>query len=124
MERLDELAKLVLRDLSGDEVVDGPTVSYLPGECEGYVEVLIADSAGMACGFTVNTAEGDRGVLYALADKISDAFVELYSVGLPVVPGTHRPAVPAITDDVVVWKDPNNGDGWSCPVGEYRQGRA
>ncbi|MFD7236094.1 hypothetical protein ACFWAT_12400 [Streptomyces syringium] len=119
MKRLEELANLVLRDLSRDEAARSPTVSYLPADYEGYVEILIADGSGMTCGFTVNASASDHDLLYALADRIPDAYVELYAVGLPAVPGTHRPAVPAITNDVVVWTDPNNDDGWSCPVGEY-----
>ncbi|GHB80600.1 hypothetical protein GCM10010331_80090 [Streptomyces xanthochromogenes] len=75
----------------------------------------------MSIGFLVNSAQTKQEILYALADKIPDAFVELFATGLPLVPGTQRPAVPKIVDEVAVWVDPSGTTGWSRPVGEYQQ---
>ncbi|WP_328749467.1 hypothetical protein OHT57_28950 [Streptomyces sp. NBC_00285] len=44
------------------------------------------------------------------------ADVDLYAVGLPLVPGTQRPARAALVDGIAVWQDPAGGP-WTCPVG-------
>ncbi|WP_326667058.1 hypothetical protein [Streptomyces canus] len=82
---LRELVALILADLSAG-TSEVPTVSYLPLD-EGQVEVLLQDEDGVGVGFGVDPARSEADVLCALADRIPDAYVELYAVGLPIVPG-------------------------------------
>jgi hypothetical protein len=82
------------------------------------VEVVLQDSDGMGVGFGVDPARSGADVLCAFADRIPDACVELYAVGLPVMPGTRRPARAEVADGVAVWTDPA-GVPWSGPVGRY-----
>ncbi|MFI9649156.1 hypothetical protein ACIHAA_22995 [Streptomyces sp. NPDC052040] len=118
MRNLKELAERVLRDLSvGTEAT--PTIGFSEPDSEGYVEILLQDESGMGVGFTVNPSAPEAEVLYEMAYRIPDAYVEMYAVGLPVVPGTQRPAVPSIVADMVIWVDPSRRGAWSCPVGEY-----
>ncbi|WP_329235188.1 hypothetical protein [Streptomyces canus] len=112
---LRELVALILADLSAG-TSEVPTVSYLPLD-EGQVEVLLQDD-GMGVGFGVDPARSEADVLCALADRIPDAYVELYAVGLPIVPGTRRPARADVVNGIAVWTDPAGGP-WSCPVGRY-----
>ncbi|WP_258318877.1 hypothetical protein [Streptomyces griseorubiginosus] len=114
--RLSELVALVLGDLSVGAPAT-PAVSCSPLD-EGWVEVLLTDEDGMGVGFGVDPALPEAEILRALADRIPDAYVELYATGLPLVPGTQRPARADIVDGVAVWTDPA-GEGWSCPVGRY-----
>ena len=114
--RLSELVALVLADLSAGAPAT-PAVSCSPLD-EGWVEVLLTDEDGMGVGFGVNPALPEAELLRALADRIPDAYVELYAIGLPVVPGTERPARADVVDGVALWTDPAGG-GWSCPVGRY-----
>ncbi|MEU0947714.1 hypothetical protein ABZ379_34190 [Streptomyces canus] len=113
---LSELVTLVLADLSAGASAT-PKVSYTPLD-EGRVEVLLQDDDGMGVGFGVDPARSEAEVLCTLADRIPDAYVELYAVGLPVVPGTPRPARADVVDGTAVWTDPAGGP-WSCPVGRY-----
>ncbi|WP_249126209.1 hypothetical protein [Streptomyces sp. A2-16] len=113
---LSALVALVLADLSAGTSAR-PTVSYSPLD-EGMVEVLLTDDDGMGVGFGVQPDRSEADVLCALADRIPDAFVELYAVGLPLVPGTRRPARADVVDGVALWTDPAGGP-WSCPVGRY-----
>lgn len=113
---LSELVALVLADLSAGTSA-APEVSYAPLD-GGQVEVLLRDDAGMGVGFGIDPARSEAEVLCALADRIPDAYVELYAVGLPVVPGTPRPARAAVVDGTALWTDPSGGP-WSCPVGRY-----
>jgi hypothetical protein len=133
--RLRELAALVLRDLDVSRAAEGggdggtgagrttPVLSFseLPGD--GLVEVMLSDADGMGCGFGVDPRWPDERVLYEMADRMPDAYVELFRVGVPVVPGTRRPAVPRAGGEAgsggVVWADPLGATGWSCPVGRY-----
>ncbi|ARH91911.1 hypothetical protein STRMOE7_18150 [Streptomyces sp. MOE7] len=119
MTRLSMLVAQVLHDLDPGGKKYGPTVSYLPGDTESHLDLLIEDDTGMGCGFSLDTSWSDQEVLYELADRLPTAFVELYAVGLPLVPGTQRPATPEIIGNSVVWKDPAGSVGWTCPVGQY-----
>ncbi|MEU5040144.1 hypothetical protein [Streptomyces griseorubiginosus] len=114
--RLSELVALVLGDLSVG-APETPAVSCSPLE-EGQVEVLLTDEGGMGVGFGVDPTLPEAELLRDLADRIPDAYVELYATGLPLVPGTERPARADVVDGVAVWTDPADG-GWSCPVGRY-----
>ncbi|CAM5429435.1 hypothetical protein [Streptomyces griseorubiginosus] len=115
--QLSELVALVLGDLSvGAPAI--PAVSFSPLD-EGLVEVLLTDEDGMGVGFGVDPALPEAEILHALADRIPDAYVELYRTGLPLVPSTERPARADVVDGVAVWTDPAGG-GWSCPVGGHR----
>jgi hypothetical protein len=122
--RLREMAELVIRDLQGAGVTMRPALAFSGPDPSNMVDVILTDSSGMSCGFGVQVDGEDKDVLYAMADRIPDAYVDLYAVGLPVVPGTQRPAVPKVVGNLVLWVDPKNVGGWSCPVGEYRQGNA
>ncbi|MFD9811967.1 hypothetical protein [Streptomyces sp. NPDC059080] len=119
MTRLSALVAQVLHDLDPGGKMYAPTVSYLPGDTESYLDVLIEDDTGMKCGFSVDASCSDHEVLYELADRLPTAFVELYAVGLPLVPGTQRPATPEIIENAVIWKDPAGRVDWTCPVGQY-----
>ncbi|MFE1172147.1 hypothetical protein [Streptomyces sp. NPDC058773] len=119
MIQLSMLVAQVLHDLDPGGKKYGPTVSYLPGDTESHLDVVIENDSGMKCGFSVDTSWSDQEVLYELADRLPTAFVELYAVGLPLVPGTQRPAAPGIVGNAVVWKDPNGIASWTCPVGQY-----
>lgn len=114
--QLSELVALVLADLAAGAPAT-PAVSYSALD-EGWVEVLLRDEDGMGMGFGVDPSRPRSEILYALADRIPDAYVDLYAVGLPVVPGTERPARAALLDGSAYWTDPAGGP-WSCPVGQY-----
>ncbi|WP_164492742.1 hypothetical protein [Streptomyces lydicus] len=116
---MSTLVAQVLHDLDPDGKKYGSTVSYLPGDIESHLDLLVEDDTGMGCGFSVDASRSDQEVLYELADRLPTAFVELYAVGLPLVPGTQRPATPEIIGNAVVWKDPTGGVSWTCPVGQY-----
>ncbi|MER5603303.1 hypothetical protein [Streptomyces sp. NPDC002265] len=120
MSNLRDLVELVVRDLSV-AIESRPSVTYSGPDGQGYVEILVEDGSGMGVGFTVDPTASRADILYEMACRIPDAYVELYAVGLPVVPGTVRPAVPRVVADTVVWVDPGERAAWSCPVGEYRQ---
>ncbi|MFT9474381.1 hypothetical protein [Streptomyces sp. 11-1-2] len=119
MSRIEGLAQKVLHDLHWASVTEEPTTTYTQPSAEGYVEVLVSDSSGMGVGFSVDANGTDANILYQLADRIPDAYVELYSVGLPPVPGSHRPARPRLTQNEVVWEDPDESGTWQCRVGAY-----
>ncbi|MFG2949467.1 hypothetical protein [Streptomyces adustus] len=120
MSNLMDLVELVVRDLSV-ETDSRPSVTYSGPDGQGCVEILVEDASGMGVGFTVDPAASRAEILYEMAYRIPDAYVELYAVGLPVVPGTERPATPRMLADTVVWEDPGDRGTWSCPVGEYGQ---
>ncbi|MFQ6146113.1 hypothetical protein [Streptomyces sp. SID10815] len=120
MANLKELSERVFRDLSVG-VDAAPSVTFSPPNREGYVEVLLQDESGMGAGFIVNPSASEAEVLFEMAYRIPDAYVEFYVVGLPVVPGTERPAAPKIVSNTVVWEDPDENGTWSCPVGQYRR---
>ncbi|MFF1547900.1 hypothetical protein [Streptomyces sp. NPDC058291] len=118
MSNLKELVERVVRDLSmGTE--EKPTVAYSNPNSEGYVEISLRDESGMTVGFSVDPLESEAEILYEMAYRIPTVYVELYSVGLPVVPGTGRPAAPRIKEESVLWTDPSESGTWSCLVGEY-----
>ena len=118
MSKLEELVGRVVRDLSmGTE--GKPTITYSNPNSEGYVEIFLRDESGMTVGFGVDPLESETEILYEMAYRIPTIYVELYSVGLPVVPGTERPAVPIIKEESVLWEDPSESGTWSCLVGEY-----
>ncbi|MDN3059171.1 hypothetical protein PH213_32505 [Streptomyces sp. SRF1] len=119
MSRIEGLAQKVLHDLHWAGVTEEPTTTYTQPSAEGYVDVLVSDSSGMGVGFSVDVNGTDASILYQLADRIPDAYVELYSVGLPSVPGSHRPARPRLTQNEVVWEDPAEAGTWQCRVGTY-----
>lgn len=77
----------------------------------------------MTVGFGVDPLAPEVEILYEMAYRIPTIYVEFYSVGLPVVPGTERPAEPKIIDGAVFWEDPSEQGTWSCLVGEYRLDR-
>ncbi|MFE4252901.1 hypothetical protein ACFRU3_26000 [Streptomyces sp. NPDC056910] len=120
MEQVKELTQIVLRDLQVGLPASDPVVTYKPSDTENHVEVLVQDQTGMGVGFQVDASQAKQAILRDLADRIPDAFVELFTVGLPVVPGTQRPAVPEIVSGVTVWVDPGGTSNWSCAVGEYQ----
>ncbi|MGW1894202.1 hypothetical protein ACWCP6_28755 [Streptomyces sp. NPDC002004] len=115
---LEELAERVIRDLSIGITVK-PLITFINSEEGDFVDILVRDEAGIGIGFRVDSSEAEERILYEMAYRIPDAYVELYAVGLPVVPGTERPAVPRIAANTVLWEDPG-ASGWSCQVGEYR----
>ncbi|MFD7879776.1 hypothetical protein ACFV5G_37810 [Streptomyces sp. NPDC059766] len=120
MPNLRDLVELVVRDLSV-AIEPRPSVTYSGPDGQGYVKILVEDGSGMGVGFTVDPTASRADILYEMAYRIPDAYVELYAVGLPVVPGTERPATPRVVADAVVWVDPSERTAWSCPVGEYGQ---
>lgn len=120
MSRLRDMAELVLRDLT-DRSGRQPILTVSGPGADGTALVSLADGTGMVCGFGVDPAASDVRILHTMAYRIPDAYVELFSVGLPLVPGTQRPAVPKITADGVLWVDPSGTSTWSCPVGRYAQ---
>ncbi|MFD3560850.1 hypothetical protein ACFWVU_14390 [Streptomyces sp. NPDC058686] len=120
MDQVKELTQIVLRDLKVGLPAGDPVVTYKPSDTENHIEVLIQDQTGMGVGFHVDVSQTKQEILRDLADKFPDAFVELFAVGLPVVPGTQRPAVPEIVSGVAAWVDPGGTSNWSCAVGEYR----
>ena len=118
MSNLEELAGRVVRDLSvGVEAT--PSITFSDPDEAGYVGVRIQDQAGMFMGFAVNPSAPAEEILYEMAYRIPDAYVELYAVGLPLVPGTERPANPTIIAGEVFWEDPSESGTWSCLVGAY-----
>ncbi|MEW1673031.1 hypothetical protein AB0O47_07250 [Streptomyces noursei] len=119
MTQVASLVAQVLHDLDPDGKLYAPTISYLPGDVENHLEILVEDDTGMGCGFSVDTSRSDKELLCEISDRLPTAFVELYAVGLPLVPGTQRPATPEITGDTVIWKDPAGSANWTCPVGQY-----
>ncbi|MEV6944022.1 hypothetical protein AB0N07_18865 [Streptomyces sp. NPDC051172] len=119
MSNLEELAERVVRDLSAG-FDKKPFITYVNPNEEGFAKIFLRDDSGMTVGFGVNPLAPEVEILYEMAYRIPTAYVEFYSVGLPVVPGTERPAEPAIIDDSVAWEDPSQQGTWSCPVGEYR----
>ena len=119
MSRIEGLAEKVLHDLRWAGITEEPTTTYSESSVEGYVEVLVSDSSGMGVGFSVDVNGTDARILYQLADRLPDAYVELCAVGLPVVPGSHRPARPRLTRNGVVWEDPAESGTWQCHVGAY-----
>ncbi|MFJ9536563.1 hypothetical protein ACIRPX_04815 [Streptomyces sp. NPDC101225] len=118
MSNLEELAEKVVRDLSAG-FDKKPVITFLNSNNEGFAEILLRDDSGMTVGFTVDPLAPEVEILYEMAYRIPTAYVEFYSLGLPVVPGTERPASPRIIHDSVVWEDPSEQGTWSCPVGEY-----
>lgn len=120
MSNLKELAGRVVRDLSVAIEVK-PSITYSGPNEQGYVKILLQDESGMGVGFTVDPLVSEVEILYEMAYRIPDAYVELYAVGLPVVPGTERPATPRMVADTVIWEDSSEFGTWSCLVGEYRQ---
>ncbi|MFJ8199848.1 hypothetical protein [Streptomyces sp. NPDC096152] len=118
MSDLKELSGRVLRDLSMG-MKETPAITFSAPDGEGYVEVLLQEKSGMGVGFTVNPSAPEVEILFEMAYRIPDAYVEMYAVGLPVVPGTERPATPKILADAVVWEDPNANGTWSCVIGQY-----
>ncbi|EFL27536.1 hypothetical protein SSOG_07250 [Streptomyces himastatinicus ATCC 53653] len=110
-----------MHDLHWAGVTEEPTTTYSESsrEGEGYVDVLVSDSSGMGLGFAVDVRGTDASILYQLADRIPEAYVQLCSVGLPVVPGSHRPARPRLTHNEVIWEDPHESGTWQCRVGAY-----
>ncbi|MEU6479232.1 hypothetical protein ABZ858_20550 [Streptomyces sp. NPDC047017] len=119
MDNLRELCERVLRDLSvGVNAV--PSVTFSAAESDGYTEIFLQDETGMGVGFLVDASAPEAEILYEMAYRIPDAYVDFHAIGLPVVPGTGRPAVPRVVADTVVWEDPNESGSWSCPVGRYR----
>ncbi|MGX1541330.1 hypothetical protein [Streptomyces adustus] len=120
MPSLKDLVELVVRDLSA-AVESRPSITCSGPDGQGYVEILVEDESGMGVGFAVDPAASRAEILHEMAYRIPDAYVELYAVGLPVVPGTERPATPRMVADTVVWEDPDERGTWSCPVGEYGQ---
>lgn len=119
MPRVEGLAQKVLHDLHWAGVAEEPTTTYTESSAEGYVDILVSDSSGMGVGFSVDGNGTDANILFQLADRIPDAYVELCSVGLPLVPGSHRPARPRLTQDEVIWEDPDESGTWQCRVGAY-----
>ncbi|MFI1164814.1 hypothetical protein ACH4UM_14635 [Streptomyces sp. NPDC020801] len=120
MTNLKELSGRVLRDLSVG-IEETPTITFSAPDGEGYVEILLQDESGMGVGFIVNPSAPEAEILFEMAYRIPDVYVELYAVGLPVVPGTERPATPKILADEVAWEDPSENGTWSCVVGQYRR---
>lgn len=119
MLRVQQLAETVLHDLRAQRPDLEPRVTCTPAEDPpGSGAVLVVDASGTGCGFSVDGSEGEDEVISALADGIPTAFVELFQVGLPVVPGTQRPAKPVTVDGIVSWQGPKGLSNWSCPVGE------
>ena len=119
MSNIEGLAEKVLHDLHWVGIAEVPTTTYSESSMEGYVDVLVSDSSGMGVGFSIDVSGTEASVLYQLADRIPDAYVELCSVGLPVVPGSHRPARPRLTQNEVIWEDPDESGTWQCRVGAY-----
>ncbi|WP_405919718.1 hypothetical protein [Streptomyces longwoodensis] len=117
MSTVEELVGRVVRDLSMG-TRNKPTITY-SSHAEGYVEVFLQDDSGMTVGFSVDPSASEAEVLYEVAYRIPTAYVELYAVGLPLVPGTERPAAPKIKGETVIWEDPSESGTWSCLVGEY-----
>lgn len=62
----------------------------------------------MTVGFSVDPSASEAEVLYEVAYRIPTAYVELYAVGLPLVPGTERPAAPKIKGRRLAGKIPAN----------------
>ncbi|MFE2581602.1 hypothetical protein [Streptomyces sp. NPDC059378] len=123
MPNLRDLVELVVRDLSV-AIESRPSITYSGPDGQGHVEILVEDGSGMGVGFTVDPTASRADILYEMAYRIPDAYVELYAVGLPLVPGTERPATPRVVADTAVWEDPGERAAWSCPVGDYRQAHA
>ncbi|MFC4032116.1 hypothetical protein ACFO3J_11535 [Streptomyces polygonati] len=122
--RLRETAELVMHDLQGDAVTTHPTLDFSGPDASGLVIVLLTESSGAARGFGVQVSGTSQEVLYTMADRIPEVYVDLYAVGLPLVPGTQRPAVPRVAGEQVVWLDPKGESAWSCPIGRYGQNDA
>ncbi|MFJ4813525.1 hypothetical protein [Streptomyces longwoodensis] len=118
MSNLEELVGRVVRDLSVG-TRSKPAVIYSSPDAERCVEISLRDESGMTVGFRVDPSAPEAEVLYEMAYRIPTAYVELYAIGLPLVPGTERPAAPRIKEESVVWEDPNESESWSCSVGEY-----
>lgn len=96
-----------------------PVITYLNPNEEGFAKIFLRDDSGMTVCFSVDPLAPEVEILYEMAFRIPTAYVEFYSVGLPVVPGTERPAEPIIIHDSVVWEDPSGQGSWSCTVGKY-----
>jgi hypothetical protein len=88
-----------------------------PAPYEGLV--WIGDEDGMTCGLEVDITRGSGELLERLADRMSEFYVDLYRVGLPLVPGTQRPARASLRGGIAVWEDPADAGSWYCPVGQY-----
>ncbi|MFI0721925.1 hypothetical protein [Streptomyces sp. NPDC021224] len=117
LSRVRKAAELVISDLRN--AAPHPVLTLSGPNSSGSVDVILTDSSGMSCGFAVSGTATDQEILYAVANRIPDGYVDLYSVGLPLVPGTQRPAVPRFVRGQVLWVDPKNESTWSSPVGSY-----
>lgn len=118
MSRVQRLTEIVLADLRVQRPELNPCVTYTPSDfIPGAVDILLSDEGGFGCGFLINPENSDQEITLELAYRIPTAYVELFQVGIPIVPGSQRPAVAVIEGDVVMWRDPKRPSNWSCPVG-------
>lgn len=83
---------------------------------EDAYRVLVTAADGTAFGFAARHDSPARA-LCDVADRFQDFVADNLRVGLPPVPGTARPAVPAVVDGAACWTDAKTG--WRCPIGAY-----
>lgn len=83
----------------------------------GLWRILLTAPDGHSFGRGLPAGEGLEPALADAADALQDFVADRLRAGLPLVPGTERPARPTVVDGVATWCDPTTS--WSCPIGSY-----
>lgn len=91
-------------------------VTWSISAVEGAYRVLVTAADGTAFGFATRR-DSPALALCDLADRFQDFVADNLRVGLPPVPGTARPAVPAVLGGEACWTDTKTG--WHCRIGGY-----
>ncbi|MEV6902306.1 hypothetical protein [Amycolatopsis sp. NPDC051372] len=80
--------------------------------------VVVTASAPDGSSFGFGIPDGPAASrLAAAADRLQDFVVEHLRAGLPLVPGTARPAHARLHDGEALWADVRTP--WSCLIGSY-----
>ncbi len=91
-------------------------VTWSMSDDGGAYRVLVTAADGTAFGFAARR-DSPALALCDVADRFQDFVADNLRVGLPPVPGTARPAVPAVVGGEACWTDAKTG--WRCPIGAY-----
>jgi hypothetical protein len=78
--------------------------------------ILVTAADGTAFGFGARRGDPESTVC-DIADRLQDFLVDDLRTGLPLVPGTARPATATLVGGKAMWTDTKTG--WQCRIGDY-----
>ncbi|WP_410636661.1 hypothetical protein [Amycolatopsis sp. cmx-4-83] len=91
-------------------------VTWSVSDDDGAYRVLVTAADGSAFGFAARR-ESPALTVCDLADRFQDFVADNLRIGLPAVPGTARPATPAVVGGEACWTDAKTG--WRCRIGDH-----